>query len=316
MTSPTLTISLATLLAGTLAGAAGARGAIEVDAVSSAGAAVEAHPGSPPAGTGADGRTDQTGGARGHSWLADRVLLLYDRAGLAEGEHATALLARPGGLEALIACAHEAGDATHARYYIVAIEDADSARIVRLFRSGLPEANAHRASVLLAVGAWLRRQPAAPAEVFAAQLAAARGLDGGARRRVLADLLAVPALNGAQLAAAIRATEGSVNRSSARADLLITAAEGRTLDAVARAAYLQAAASIPARGHRERALRAVRTPPPRQSIGFSLATMLARRDSRNGGSTTFSPSVAASSSTAKPGPSVAISNSTPFGSRT
>ena len=52
-----------------------------------------------------------------------------------------------------------------------------------------------------------------------------------------------------------------------------------------------------------------------QSIGLRLAMICARWDSRNGGSTTFSPSVAASSSTPKPGPSVAISNSTPLGSR-
>jgi hypothetical protein len=52
-----------------------------------------------------------------------------------------------------------------------------------------------------------------------------------------------------------------------------------------------------------------------QSIGFSPATIASRCGSRKGGSTTFSPSVAGSSSTAKPGPSVAISNSTPFGSR-
>ena len=55
--------------------------------------------------------------------------------------------------------------------------------------------------------------------------------------------------------------------------------------------------------------------PEPQSIGSSAATIAARRGSRKGGSATWSPSVAGSSSTAKPGPSVAISNSTPFGSR-
>ncbi len=52
-----------------------------------------------------------------------------------------------------------------------------------------------------------------------------------------------------------------------------------------------------------------------QSSGLSPATIFSRCGSRKGGSTTFSPSVAASSSTAKPGPSVAISNRIPFGSR-
>ena len=52
-----------------------------------------------------------------------------------------------------------------------------------------------------------------------------------------------------------------------------------------------------------------------QSMAFRLATICRRCDSRKGGSTTVSPSVASSSSTPKPGPSLAISNSTPFGSR-
>src|SRR5688572_18505022 len=53
-----------------------------------------------------------------------------------------------------------------------------------------------------------------------------------------------------------------------------------------------------------------------QSMGFKFATICWRYGSRNGGSTTVSPSFPGSSSTAKPGPSVAISNRTPFGSRT
>ncbi len=58
-----------------------------------------------------------------------------------------------------------------------------------------------------------------------------------------------------------------------------------------------------------------RSSPKSYSMGFSFATIAARCGSRKGGSTTFSPSVAGSSSTAKPGPSVAISNRIPFGSR-
>jgi hypothetical protein len=54
---------------------------------------------------------------------------------------------------------------------------------------------------------------------------------------------------------------------------------------------------------------------PRYPIGFSPASIAARRGSRNGGSASFSPSVAIGSSVAKPGPSVAISNRMPFGSR-
>jgi hypothetical protein len=50
-------------------------------------------------------------------------------------------------------------------------------------------------------------------------------------------------------------------------------------------------------------------------IGFSPFTISARLGSRNGGSASFSPSVAIGSSVAKPGPSVAISNRMPFGSR-
>lgn len=51
-----------------------------------------------------------------------------------------------------------------------------------------------------------------------------------------------------------------------------------------------------------------------QSIGLRLATIAARCGSRKGANTIFSPSVAGSSSTAKPGPSEAISNRMPFGS--
>jgi hypothetical protein len=53
----------------------------------------------------------------------------------------------------------------------------------------------------------------------------------------------------------------------------------------------------------------------RASSGFNPASIWARRDFRNGGSASFSPSVAIGSSVAKPGPSVAISNRMPFGSR-
>jgi hypothetical protein len=51
------------------------------------------------------------------------------------------------------------------------------------------------------------------------------------------------------------------------------------------------------------------------TIGFKPASICARRGSRNGGSASFSPSVSKGSSVAKPGPSVAISNRMPFGSR-
>ena len=50
-------------------------------------------------------------------------------------------------------------------------------------------------------------------------------------------------------------------------------------------------------------------------IGFSPASIAALRGSRNGGSASFSPSVSIGSSVAKPGPSVAISNRMPLGSR-
>src|SRR6267142_2826455 len=50
-------------------------------------------------------------------------------------------------------------------------------------------------------------------------------------------------------------------------------------------------------------------------IGFSPASICARRGSRNGGSASFSPSVSKGSSVAKPGPSVAISYRMPLGSR-
>jgi hypothetical protein len=76
---------------------------------------------------------------------------------------------------------------------------------------------------------------------------------------------------------------------------------------------------VPARRRRRpaaaRPRRADRGAAVRQSSGVRFATISARRGSRNGGSTTVSPSVASSSSTANPGPSVAISNRTPFGSR-
>ena len=52
-----------------------------------------------------------------------------------------------------------------------------------------------------------------------------------------------------------------------------------------------------------------------RSSGFSPASMAARRCSRNGGSARVSPKDSSGSSVAKPGPSVAISNRTPPGSR-
>lgn len=51
-------------------------------------------------------------------------------------------------------------------------------------------------------------------------------------------------------------------------------------------------------------------------IRFNFPTICSRCGSRNGGSAIDSPSVRRSSSTVKPGPSVATSNNRPFGSRT
>ena len=53
----------------------------------------------------------------------------------------------------------------------------------------------------------------------------------------------------------------------------------------------------------------------RQPSGFSPRSMAARFGSRKGGRASFSPMVSSGSSTSKPGPSVAISNRMPFGSR-
>src|SRR5204863_1523416 len=50
-------------------------------------------------------------------------------------------------------------------------------------------------------------------------------------------------------------------------------------------------------------------------IAFNPFSISLRRPSRNGGSTSFSPSRSIGSSTPKPGPSEAISNRMPFGSR-
>ena len=51
------------------------------------------------------------------------------------------------------------------------------------------------------------------------------------------------------------------------------------------------------------------------SSGLTVASMSARRPSRNGGIESFSPRWSSSSSTVKPGEREAISNSTPLGSR-
>ena len=53
----------------------------------------------------------------------------------------------------------------------------------------------------------------------------------------------------------------------------------------------------------------------RYQTGFRPASISLRWLSRNGGSASFSPSLSIGSSAAKPGPSVAISNRMPFGSR-
>ena len=51
------------------------------------------------------------------------------------------------------------------------------------------------------------------------------------------------------------------------------------------------------------------------SSGVTVASIFSRIGSNFGGSTSFSPRCSGSSSASKPGPSVAISNSTPLGSR-
>src|SRR5215203_3125657 len=51
------------------------------------------------------------------------------------------------------------------------------------------------------------------------------------------------------------------------------------------------------------------------TTGRSLGSTSSRRCSKSGGSESFSPRLSTGSSTVKPGPSVAISKSTPLGSR-
>ena len=68
--------------------------------------------------------------------------------------------------------------------------------------------------------------------------------------------------------------------------------------------------------HKSVTIMAFRAPSPYASqSGFRPASICLRRPSRNGGSESFSPSASSDSSVAKPGPSVAISNRMPFGSR-
>jgi hypothetical protein len=196
-----------------------------------------------------------------HSWLSDRVDLLYRRTGLTGDERAIELV-EMGDVETLVNEARVSGNAfTHARYFVIAASHpaADRHRIGRLLEAGLPEAGAARTSVLLAVGEWMRRQPEVDAWIFNAHLeAAATVRPGSARRRALADLLAVPALDGPQVAQGIRTMARVTNSSAGRADLLITAAAGRTLTGEARAAWIQAARAIPVRSHRDRTLAALR----------------------------------------------------------
>jgi hypothetical protein len=138
----------------------------------------------------------------------------------------------------------------------------------------------------------------AVARAYVDQLARGRGLPAARTTRIMQDLDAAERLAGAARA---RRSPGSPRSCSATRGARATR---------------RACAPSPRRcgsSPRRRAEPARQT--VAQSSGLRFATMRSRCGSRKGASTTFSPSVAASSSTANPGPSDAISKRMPFGSR-
>jgi hypothetical protein len=203
------------------------------------------------------GRDTRPFDADAQAWLADRLLLLYRRSGLA-AEARAEWLYRTGGINALLGeLEHVESSSAHSALMTHALRhpELSDAAVARLLRSGLPSSSSARVRILLAVA---DRGPLA-GEVGEAYLEAVGATSSSSSQRQALER----ALRDGQaprpfLVGALRTT-GRISSSSTRSALLaLMAAEYRFDDAVL-GAYLDAVAGTSSSSGKRDALTAVLT---------------------------------------------------------
>jgi hypothetical protein len=200
------------------------------------------------------GRAVRPFDAPAEAWLADRLLMLYRRTGLAVDQRA-AWLYRTGGVDALLSEIEQVhSSSAHAALVAYAMErpELDDAGVVRLLRSGLPSSSSARARILRAVAA---RGPL-HGEVARAYLDAVAGTSSSSNQRAALE----QALRGGHapvpfVVEALRVV-GAISSSSHRAELLGLVAADYAFDDVILGAYLDTTAGISSSAGQRQALTA------------------------------------------------------------
>lgn len=201
------------------------------------------------------GRAARPFDAQAEAWLADRLLILYRRTGLAVDQRA-AWLYRTGGVDALLAEIEEVhSSSAYAALVTYAMErpELDDAGVVRLLRSGLPSSSSARARILRAVA---ERGPL-HGEVAGAYLDAVAGTSSSSTQRGALE----QALRGGHapvpfVVEALR-TVGRISSSSRRTELLGLVAADYTFDDAILDAYLDTTAGVSSSSGQRQALTAV-----------------------------------------------------------
>jgi hypothetical protein len=188
------------------------------------------------------------------AWLADRLTLLYRRAGFAATERAAWTL-RTGGLDALLREAELVqSSSARATYLIHALEQPriGEAGVVRVL-GALPSSSSARAQVLRAVA----DRHAMQGRVAAAFLDAVRGMSSSSRQRELLQHVLEGGRAPRPFAAQALRVAAAISSSSAKGEVLRSVAGDYVFDDALLDAYLAAAGSISSSSWQREALGAV-----------------------------------------------------------
>jgi hypothetical protein len=183
------------------------------------------------------GRDNRPFDAAAQAWLAERLLLLYRRTGLAAAERSEWVL-RTRGIDALIEEAGLIRSSSGSAEYLQRAFDApgiDDARIIRVLRSSLPSSSSARRNVLMAL-AGSRPLTGRVGEAF--MEAVAETSSSSSQRELLQHVLRGGRAPVPVAAAALR-TAGRMTSSSAQGEVLrAVAADYRLGDDALLSAYL------------------------------------------------------------------------------
>jgi hypothetical protein len=175
-------------------------------------------------------------------WLADRLMLLYRRSGLAAAERADRIY-RTGGMRALLAEAeHMHSSSGRAAFLIQALRQPELTDhdVARLLASSLPSSSSARTAILREVA---DRGPLR-GETARAYLDAVAATTSSSRQRELLQHALRGGRAPTEFAIAALRTGSRISSSSARGELLRSVASDYRFDDALLAAYLDAASSI------------------------------------------------------------------------